>query len=260
MPKVLQIALCRQASIDQFSNTVSLSGLIDQIGVPKHAFDVAAAGNEAFAGPVTLVAMFSWLWPKIERPEIISVDLYLRTPKGKRRLIHGKLDINGPVPLPRCRMIVQIAGFPVDVPGTYVFELAHGRNVLAEIPLDVESIDIPALVVAVGMSLPSPSAIAKSPKLKAAQIGQTDKSSLKRSDKAMASKHYPKGLDNRQRDQTSPQAGQIREKRADTKVETLRKEYGTSFAKGFRSDAQLGTVREATGKSLHQLVKDSKKR
>jgi len=36
--------------------------------------------------------------------------------------------------------------------------------------------------------------------------------------------------------------GEIRKKRSDTKVETLRKEYGDNFAKGYRSDVTLGTV------------------
>lgn len=70
----------------------------------------------------------------------------------------------------------------------------------------------------------------------------------------MGSKHFPKGLDGRQRDQD----GHIRQKRSDTKVATLREEYGQNFAKGFRSDARLGTVRDATGKSLHDLVKAMK--
>ena len=64
-------------------------------------------------------------------------------------------------------------------------------------------------------------------------------------------KHYPRGLDGRQRDQN----GEIREKRGDTRVATLRKEYGPDFAKGFRSDTKLETVREDTGKSLSELVK-----
>lgn len=75
----------------------------------------------------------------------------------------------------------------------------------------------------------------------------------------MASKHFPKGLDGRQRDQDVPKAGQIREKRADTLVRTLREEYGPNFAQGYRSNATLGRVREDTGKSLHQLIRDSKK-
>jgi hypothetical protein len=75
----------------------------------------------------------------------------------------------------------------------------------------------------------------------------------------MASKHFPKGLDDRQRDQNAPKAGQIREKRADTLVRTLREEYGPQFAKGYRANTTLGRVRDDTGKSLHQLVRDSKK-
>jgi hypothetical protein len=67
----------------------------------------------------------------------------------------------------------------------------------------------------------------------------------------MSVKHYPTGLDGRQRDRD----GEIREKRADTRVATLRKEYGDNFAKGYRSDTKLGTVREDTGKSLSELVK-----
>ncbi len=38
-------------------------------------------------------------------------------------------------------------------------------------------------------------------------------------------------------------------------VATLRKEYGPDFAKGYRSDTKLETVREDTGKSLSELVK-----
>lgn len=60
-----------------------------------------------------------------------------------------------------------------------------------------------------------------------------------------------KGLDGRQRDEN----GQIREKRGDTRVETLRQEYGADFASGYRSDTKLETVREDTGKSLSELVR-----
>lgn len=68
----------------------------------------------------------------------------------------------------------------------------------------------------------------------------------------MAQKHFPKGLDGRQRDQD----GEIRQKRSDTLVGTLRKEYGDDFAKGYRKDTQLGTVLEKEGvDSLHQLIK-----
>lgn len=59
------------------------------------------------------------------------------------------------------------------------------------------------------------------------------------------------GLDGRSRDEN----GQIREKRGDTEVGTLRKEYGDGFAPGYRSDTHLETVRQDTGMSLSQLVK-----
>jgi hypothetical protein len=67
----------------------------------------------------------------------------------------------------------------------------------------------------------------------------------------MSNKRYPKGLDGRQRDGD----GQIREKRGDTLVGTLRGEYGDNFAKGYRSDTKLDTLRQDAGKSLSKLVR-----
>jgi hypothetical protein len=71
-------------------------------------------------------------------------------------------------------------------------------------------------------------------------------------DRAMAQKHFPKGLDGRMQDKN----GEIRRKRDDTLVGTLRQEYGKDFAADYRSDAKLGTVLRDTGAgSLNQLLK-----
>jgi hypothetical protein len=60
------------------------------------------------------------------------------------------------------------------------------------------------------------------------------------------------GLDGRHRDQ----GGEIRRKNTNTLVRTCRKEYGDDFAKGYRSDAQLGTVLRKEGvDSLSDLLK-----
>lgn len=67
----------------------------------------------------------------------------------------------------------------------------------------------------------------------------------------MPQKHFPKGLDGRERDRD----GQIREKNGNTLIKTLRQEYGEEFAKGHRSDTKLETIREETGKSLSGIVK-----
>jgi hypothetical protein len=60
------------------------------------------------------------------------------------------------------------------------------------------------------------------------------------------------GLDNRCRDTD----GEIRHKRSDTLVGTLRQTYGPDFARDYRSDAKLGTVldrKHAT--TLSELLK-----
>lgn len=66
------------------------------------------------------------------------------------------------------------------------------------------------------------------------------------------STHYPKGLDGRERDRD----GEIRHKRSDTLIGTVRKEYGDQVASGYRSDAKLGTVLKGEGvPSLSKLLK-----
>ena len=68
----------------------------------------------------------------------------------------------------------------------------------------------------------------------------------------MKKTHYPKGLDGRMRDHN----GEIRKKRSDTKVETLREIYGANFAPGYRADAKLGTVlKKEKASSLDDLLK-----
>jgi hypothetical protein len=60
------------------------------------------------------------------------------------------------------------------------------------------------------------------------------------------------GLDGRCRDLD----GEIRQKRGDTLVRTLRETYGPDFAPGVRGDMRLDTLRErAGGASLSQILK-----
>lgn len=67
--------------------------------------------------------------------------------------------------------------------------------------------------------------------------------------------HCKPGLDDRCRDEHAPKAGEIRQKRGDTLVGTLRETYGQNFAPGVRSDTRLDTLRDRTGKSLSEMVK-----
>jgi hypothetical protein len=65
-------------------------------------------------------------------------------------------------------------------------------------------------------------------------------------------RHYPTGLDGRMRDAD----GEIRKKRSDTLIRTVRDEYGDGVAAGYRSDAKLGRVLDKEGlTSLDQLLK-----
>jgi hypothetical protein len=67
----------------------------------------------------------------------------------------------------------------------------------------------------------------------------------------MGKRHCHSGLDDRCRDSD----GEIRQKRGDTLVGTLRKIYGPDFAPGVRSDTRLDTLREREGASLSKISK-----
>ena len=81
-------------------------------------------------------------------------------------------------------------------------------------------------------------------------LNDTEPTSYRRS--ALSIKNKQPGLDNRHRDLT----GQIDKKHGNTRLKTLRKEYGQHLAAGRRSDMMLKTLRdEAGGKSLSQILK-----
>jgi len=64
------------------------------------------------------------------------------------------------------------------------------------------------------------------------------------------------GLDGRCRDRD----GEIRHKRSDTLVGTLRKTYGSDFAAGYRGDMTLGELLKRTGSnSLGEFVVHNKR-
>jgi hypothetical protein len=70
------------------------------------------------------------------------------------------------------------------------------------------------------------------------------------------SNHCETGLDDRCRDAD----GEIRRKRGDTLVGTLRDEYGPNFAPGVRSDMRLDTLLDRTGAaSLSDFLKNQNK-
>lgn len=68
----------------------------------------------------------------------------------------------------------------------------------------------------------------------------------------MTKRQYATGLDERMRDRD----GEIRKKRSDTLIGTLRNTYGSDFAKGYRSDAKLGTILDREGvDTLDELLR-----
>jgi hypothetical protein len=61
-----------------------------------------------------------------------------------------------------------------------------------------------------------------------------------------------RGLDSRHRDK----GGRIEKKHGNTRVRSLRKEYGEGFAKGRRKDMMLKTLlRESGSTSLHEYLR-----
>lgn len=59
-------------------------------------------------------------------------------------------------------------------------------------------------------------------------------------------------LDNRHQDKS----GQVERKKNNTRVDTLREEYGERFAPKFRGDMHLGTLKERIGLSEDASLND----
>jgi hypothetical protein len=70
--------------------------------------------------------------------------------------------------------------------------------------------------------------------------------------------HCDMGLDERCRDKN----GEIRHKRGDTLLKTLRKAWGAAFVRAVRADSRLETLRERAGgaSSLSEFVKSGNRR
>ncbi len=79
--------------------------------------------------------------------------------------------------------------------------------------------------------------------------------SLSKMVKAEPEVTHEEGLNGRFRNQD----GRLRQKRSDTKLETLRNTYGTDFAAGLPGNETLGMLREATGMSLSQMLEHPEK-
>jgi hypothetical protein len=66
---------------------------------------------------------------------------------------------------------------------------------------------------------------------------------------------FSKRLDGRGRDEN----GEIRRKRSDTRIDTLRQTYGDNFAPGARGDMRLGALLQRTGaNSLYDYLKNKR--
>ena len=86
--------------------------------------------------------------------------------------------------------------------------------------------------------------------------GDVSRQRLRSSAKSYVVAKHSKGLDGRTRDK----GGEIREKRGDTLVGTLRKHYGESFAPGVSGRMKLETLlKKEKASSLSELLKKHKK-
>jgi hypothetical protein len=83
-----------------------------------------------------------------------------------------------------------------------------------------------------------------------ATLRQLHKMSLSKLVRAEAEQTHGPDLNGRARNQD----GQLRQKRADTRVDTLRQTYGKDFLQGIPGDWTLGLVRELCGESLSSLT------
>jgi hypothetical protein len=107
--------VCSRAVVDQFSNNVSLEGVLEQLTVP-------AVPTEGLVLPIELHLMTLWARSDFDVPSVGQYRFVLRAPSGA--VARGPFD--RPVNLSehkRVRDRVTIRGMPLDEAGRYSFEI-----------------------------------------------------------------------------------------------------------------------------------------
>lgn len=135
MPHVLTMALAQSVATDPTTNTPSLLGLVEEMGVNPGLFEKAKTEKVAI-GPVTFFALLSWSWPKKERRAPVLFSLKLQTAGGQTILLS---ELTGSIEPPqrRLRVVVNVKGFEIDEPGVYEFLLFGDEVLLGVVPVEI---------------------------------------------------------------------------------------------------------------------------
>lgn len=138
MPTALFMNICQAVAIEPQTNNLSVLGIIENLLLPKEAFDDEKQDGRlpAAGGAMTAVALLSWVWPKEEPRLPFQAILYVTSPKAKKTEL-VKIGVSIADDMRRARLIMRFNAFPIDAPGTYIFSIETDGETLIRCPLEV---------------------------------------------------------------------------------------------------------------------------
>ena len=137
MPTLLWAFACQNLITDKTSGLVSAINILEQFSLPTEAFPGETEPNMVTINPlINLVMLLSWEWPDHTADDSASINVAFHTPRDKSAILveSGTLNSEGKR---RTRLAIGVGSLPIDVPGTYVFQIAVNDQTVFRLPIDI---------------------------------------------------------------------------------------------------------------------------
>ena len=135
--------LCKESSINQDDNLISMSGSLEEINVTFTKNKEDSKFPEKLNIPMNYEIVSFWLKGKKEELVRAQIEYSLISPDGKE-LCNKTQDMEIPINIRRFRSRMKISGLPVTIIGDYTFKVKlKERNeksfkLYADLPLEVK--------------------------------------------------------------------------------------------------------------------------
>lgn len=142
--------LCKESSINQDDNLISMSGALEEINVTFTKKNEVKY-PENLSVPMNYEIVSFWFKGKKEELVKAQIEYSLISPDGKE-LVNKIQDIEIPINIRRFRSRMKIAGLPVTISGDYTFrvklkeESEKTFKLYSELPLEVKIQSAPSKI------------------------------------------------------------------------------------------------------------------
>ncbi len=141
MIKHIWSVVCRRATIDRDTNSISLLDCIEQMQVNVPVQKSKIEKGKKLNAPIEFDFVSAWIRENTSKVAEFEMKLELYSPKKKKLIDYSKIFFI-PEKKKRLRTRIALKGMPIDLSGEYVFRVTskeknREQRKEAEIPFDV---------------------------------------------------------------------------------------------------------------------------